>query len=127
MIEPARAVPSEAPRFVIVFCSPPTCGAFSSGTAETVTAPSCEASVPMPRPISSIGTRTTSGPDVGEIPARSTSPPARSANSPTRTTSLGEACGKRRGTPSAEMSSVIESGRIRTPVAIALKPSATER
>ena len=31
--EPASAVPSEAPRFVIVFCMPPTSGLSSSGTA----------------------------------------------------------------------------------------------
>ena len=60
-IEPARAVPSEAPRFVIVFWTPPTSGLSSSGTAETVTAPSCEASAPIPSPISSIGTKTISG------------------------------------------------------------------
>ena len=38
--EPAIAVPSEAPRFVIVFWTPPTSGLSSSGTADTVTAPS---------------------------------------------------------------------------------------
>src|SRR5262249_16999104 len=38
--EPASAVPIDAPRFVIVFCTPPTSGLRSSGTAETVTAPS---------------------------------------------------------------------------------------
>ena len=62
MIEPASAVPSEAPRLVIVFCTPPTSGLSSSGTAETVTAPSCEASAPIPSPIRSIGTKTISGP-----------------------------------------------------------------
>jgi hypothetical protein len=29
-IEPARAVPIDAPRFVIVFCTTPTSGAWSS-------------------------------------------------------------------------------------------------
>ena len=69
MIEPASAVPSEAPRFVIVFWTPPTSGLSSSGTADTVTAPSCEASAPMPSPISSIGTNTISAPAVGVEPA----------------------------------------------------------
>ncbi len=56
--EPARAVPSAAPRLVAVFCSPPTAGLSASGTADTVTAPSCEASAPMPNPASSSGTVT---------------------------------------------------------------------
>ena len=53
--EPASAVPSEAPNCVAVFWRPPTSGLCSSGTAETVTLPSCEARPPMPRPISSSG------------------------------------------------------------------------
>ena len=52
---PASAVPIEAPRLVNVFWRPPTSPLCSSGTAETVTAPSCEASAPMPSPASSIG------------------------------------------------------------------------
>ena len=40
---PAQAVPIDAPRFVSVFCRPPTSPLCSSGTDETVTAPSCEA------------------------------------------------------------------------------------
>ena len=56
--EPASAVPSDAPSWVAVFCSPPTSELFSSGTAETVTAPSCDASAPMPRPMMSSGTNT---------------------------------------------------------------------
>ena len=42
-IAPASAVPIDAPNCVAVFWSPPTSGLCSSGTAETVTAPSCEA------------------------------------------------------------------------------------
>ena len=34
--------PSDAPRLVAVFCRPPTSPLCSSGTEETVTAPSCE-------------------------------------------------------------------------------------
>ena len=41
---------------------PPTCPVCSSGTAETVTAPSCDASAPIPSPASSIGTVTISAP-----------------------------------------------------------------
>ena len=44
--DPMRAVPSEAPRFKAVFCSPPTSELSLSGTDDTVTAPSCEASAP---------------------------------------------------------------------------------
>ena len=58
---PASAVPIEAPRFVSVFCRPPTSPLCSSGTADTVTAPSCDASAPMPSPARSIGTVTISG------------------------------------------------------------------
>ncbi len=88
--EPASAVPSEAPRFVIVFWRPPTSGLSSSGTAETVTAPSCDASAPIPSPTSSIGTKTTSGPTPGSSPPRSTTVPARSESKPRRTTRRGE-------------------------------------
>ncbi len=48
--EPARAVPSEAPRFVEVFCKPPTSPLTSSGTEETVTAPSWDADTFQKRP-----------------------------------------------------------------------------
>src|ERR687897_477787 len=125
--EPASAVPSDAPRFVMVFWTPPTTGLSSSGTAETVTAPSCEASAPMPRPTSSIGTNTTSGPASASSAPRRTMVPASSDSSPTRTTSRGERCGRKRGIPIAAASSVTESGRSRMPVSIADKPSATER
>ncbi len=45
-----------------MFWRPPTSLLCSSGTDDTVTAPSCEASAPMPRPASSIGQVTISGP-----------------------------------------------------------------
>ena len=41
--DPASAVPSDAPRLVAVFWSPPTSGLSSSGTADTLTLPSWEA------------------------------------------------------------------------------------
>ena len=44
--EPASAVPRDAPRLVAVFCRPPTSPLSSSGTDETVTAPSWDASAP---------------------------------------------------------------------------------
>ena len=59
---PARAVPIEAPSWVPVFCSPPTSPLFSSGTADTVTLPSCEAIAPSPEPASSSGQVMISGP-----------------------------------------------------------------
>ena len=55
---PASAVPIDAPRLVKVFWMPPTSPLCSSGTADTVTAPSWEASAPMPRPARSSGTVT---------------------------------------------------------------------
>ena len=127
MIEPASAVPIDAPRFVIVFCTPPTSGLSSSGTAETVTAPSCDASAPMPSPISSMGTKTTSGPASGSRPPRRTTVPSKSASSPLRTTSRGETFGRKRGMPIAAISSVIDSGSSRAPVASADRPRQTER
>ena len=54
-IAPTSAVPSEIPRFENVFWRPPTSPLCSSGSADTVTAPSCDASAPMPRPARSIG------------------------------------------------------------------------
>ena len=50
-IAPASAVPIDAPSWVPVFCTPPTSPLCSSGTAETVTLPSCEAIAPSPEPI----------------------------------------------------------------------------
>ena len=46
---------------------------------------------------------------------------------PTRTTRRGEAWGQSFGTPSAATSRATERGMIRTPVAIAESPRATER
>ena len=40
MVEPASAVPMDEPSWDEVFCRPPTSEAFSSGTADTVAAPS---------------------------------------------------------------------------------------
>ncbi len=127
MTEPASAVPIDAPRFVIVFWTPPTSGLSSSGTAETVTLPSCEASAPIPSPTSSIGTKTTSGPASSSSNASRTMVPARSEKRPRRTTRRGETFGNRRGIPIAAISSVIESGSRRAPVASAERPRQTDR
>ena len=86
---PASAVPIDAPRFVKVFCSPPTSPLCSSGTDETVTLPSCDASAPMPRPASSIGQVTISGPAPASSAATSTTRPAKSMRNPKRTTRAG--------------------------------------
>ena len=59
---PASAVPIDAPSWVPVFCRPPTSPLFSSGTDETVTAPSWEAIIPSPDPASSNGQVMISGP-----------------------------------------------------------------
>ena len=124
---PARAVPIEAPRLVTVFCRPPTSPLCSSGTDETVTAPSCDASAPTPRPASSIGQVTISGPAPASSAATITTMPANSATKPSCTTRRGEACGNTLGMPAAASSSVIDSGSSRTPVAIADSPRATDR
>ena len=101
MIEPASAVPSDAPRFVIVFWTPPTSGLSSSGTAETVTAPSCEASAPMPSPTSSIGTRTISGPRPASSAAEQHDRAREQREQPGATINRGETFGSRRGIPIA--------------------------
>ena len=79
---PASAVPIDAPRFVTVFCRPPTSPACSSGTEDTVTLPSCEASAPIPRPASSIGQVTISGPAPASSAATMTTMPANIASIP---------------------------------------------
>ena len=125
--DPARAVPSEAPRLVAVFCSPPTCSLSLSGTADTVTAPSWEASAPIPKPASSSGTVTISAPASTSMLVSRATIPANIASSPIWTTRRGDACGKNFGMPAAARSSVIDSGMIRRPVSIADRPRATER
>jgi hypothetical protein len=125
--DPASAVPSDAPRFVMVFCSPPTSPVTSSGTDETVTAPSCEASAPTPRPASSIGTVTISAPTpTSRARTRDTIPASRAAR-PQDTTFLGEASGQYLGIATAATSKVIERGSSRIPVSRALRPRATDR
>ena len=126
-IEPASAVPSEAPSWVAVFCRPPTSELCSVGTADTVTLPSCDASAPMPSPMMTIGTNTIeeSAP-TSRLPISTTSP-ATSASRPTRTTRRGLACGRNLGTPTAATSSASESGTSRMPVSMGESPSTTER
>ena len=92
--DPASAVPSDAPRFVSVFCRPPTSPVFSSDTADTVTAPSCDASAPMPSPASSIGQVTISGPAPASSPAIRTTMPRSSETRPNCTTRRGDAFGR---------------------------------
>src|SRR6516165_8882302 len=75
---PARAVPMDAPRLVAVFCKPPTSPLCSSGRADTVTLPSCEASAPTPRPASNIGQVTISGPAPASSAATMMTIPAKS-------------------------------------------------
>ena len=125
--DPASAVPIEAPRLVAVFWRPPTAGLWSSGTAETVTLPSCEARAPIPNPASSRGTVTISAPAFTSMFMNRETIPANIAKSPARTTRRGEMSGKNRGMPAAAISSVIESGMILMPVSIAERPSATDR
>ena len=124
---PASAVPIDAPRLVNVFCRPPTSPLCSSGTDDTVTLPSCDANAPTPRPASSIGQVTISGPAPASSAAIMTTMPANRARNPSRTTRRGEAFGNTFGMPAAARSSVIDSGSSRTPVAMADRPSATER
>ena len=126
-IAPVSAVPTEIPRLVIVFWSPPTSSLCSSETEETVMLPSCEARHPTPRPASSMGQVTISGPAPASRAATMTTRPANSATKPIWTTRRGEARGRNFGMPAAASKSVIESGNSRTPVSIADSPNATER
>ena len=93
-IEPASAVPSDAPNWVAVFCRPPTSGLSLSGTADTVTAPSCEARPPSPSPINSSGPVTTSAVASTSIAANRTMMP--------RTTTAIEMLTTRRGDTAGE-------------------------
>ena len=126
---PASAVPIEAPRLVPVFCRPPTSPLCSSGTDDTVTAPSCEASAPDAEP----GQQHRPGDDLGPgaLPRgpRSATHDAgeEQQRCPTCTTRRGDASGHSLGIPAAARSRVIDSGSRRTPVATADSPSATER
>ncbi len=124
---PASAVPIEMPRFDAVFWSPPTSPLSSSGSAETVTAPSCDESAPMPRPARIIGQVTTSAPAPASSAATNTTIPRNSPTNPSCETSRGEARGNSLGIPTAAITSVMDSGRIRTPVWMALSPSAIDR
>jgi hypothetical protein len=124
---PASAVPSDAPRLVIVFCTPPTSPLCSSGTDDTVTLPSCEASVPTARPASSSGPVTISAPaPASSAPTRITRP-TNNRPKPICTTRRGDARGNRRGMPTAASSSVTDSGSSRTPVWMADSPNETDR
>src|SRR6266567_6595067 len=125
--EPTRAVPSEAPRFKAVFCIPPTSELSLSGTADTVTAPSCDASAPMPRPMSKSGTVTTEAVASASRRAISRTVAARSRRRPIRTTLRGDAFGQSLGTPIADTSSASDSGMSRIPVSIADNSSTIER
>ena len=124
---PASAVPIEIPRLEKVFCRPPTSPLSSSGTDDTVTAPSCEASAPMPKPASSIGQVTISGPAPASSAATNTTNPRKSMRNPSCAIRRGEACGNTLGMPTAAITSVIDSGRIRSPVSMAESPSAIDR
>jgi hypothetical protein len=81
----------------------------------------------MPNPASSIGHVTISGPAPMSSRATMTAIPANRARKPIRTTSRGDTFGNSRGTPTAASSSVTDSGRSRTPVAMADRPRATDR
>ena len=124
---PARAVPIDEPSWVPVFCSPPTSPLCSSGTADTVTAPSCEAIAPSPAPASSSGQVTISGAALMSSRATRSTRPANSEMNPMRTTRRGDASGSSLGMPAAKRRSESESGSSRTPVSIADRPSATDR
>ena len=67
------------------------------------------------------------GPELAASAASRTTVPARSAKRPARTMSLGETCESTRGTPSAAINSVSESGSRRTPISSAESPRHTER
>ena len=110
-----------------MFWSPPTSPLCSSGTLDTVTAPSCEARAPIPSPARSIGQVVISAPAPASSAAANTTIPRNNARKPSRTMRRGEACGNNFGIPTAASKSVIESGSRRIPVSIADNPSATDK
>ena len=124
---PDSAVPMDAPRLVTVFCTPPTSPLWESGTAETVTLPSCEASVPIPSPARRSGPVTMSAPGSGVQRRQQHDDAEEQRPKPTRTIRRGDVRGKSLGTPTALASSVTESGSKRTPVATAESPRATDK
>ena len=83
----------EIPRFEKAFFRPPTSPLCSSGRAETVTAPSGDASIPIPRPAGSIGQVTISGPAPASSAATKTTRPRNRERKPSRQTVRGDAFG----------------------------------
>ena len=121
------AVPSDAPRLVAVFWMPPTSGARSSGRDETVTAPSCEASAPIPAPISSSGTVTIAAVAPGLSAGDEDRGPGHDQEQADARDAPGAALGRTLGIPTAITSSEIDSGTSRIPVSIADSSSTTDR
>ena len=125
---PASAVPIDAPRFVKVFCSPPTSPLRSSGTDRD----GDRAELRRQRAHAEAGEQQWPGDDLRAGADVEQRRPARRGRgrvrgSRTATTRRGDAFGNTFGNPTAASSSVIDSGSRRTPVAIADRPSATDR
>ncbi len=127
MIDPASAVPMEEPRLVTAFWTPPTSADCACGTADTVIAPSWEASAPIPSPISSRGTVTTSAPASASSAAMRVTAPTSRDRVPSRTTRRGDTSGRNFGIRTAAASRVTDRGSSRAPVARADSPRATDR
>ena len=125
-IDPATAVPRDAPRLVMVFCTPPTTSVSSSGTAETVTAPSWPGGE---RADAEPGEQQRDGDDLRARPssaAMSDTMPSSIAARPQRTTSRGAAVGKNRGIR-RRSAGTPTTGSSRTPVWRRDSPSAMDR
>ena len=97
--EPARAVPSDAPNWLAVFWRPPTSGLSSSGTADTVTAPSWEARPPKPSPISNSGPVTIAAVASTSIAVKSHTMPTTTTMSERLTTRQGRRSGRASAPP----------------------------
>ena len=111
-----------------MFWRPPTSPLCSSDTAETVTAPSCDASAPMPRPARSIGQVMISGPAPASSAATNTTRPRNRREEP----ELGDPPRRRlrehlRDPDRGDHQGDRQRAGCRTPVSIAESPSAIER
>ena len=125
--EPISAVPSDAPRFCAVPCSPPASFVSSGGAEDMITLPSCDISSPAPIPKNTSDTANAVPFSFTSIVPTSTSAAIAIAPRPTWTTVRGPRFAATFGPASAAASIEIDIGNSRLPVSNASKPSTTWR
>ena len=124
--EPMSAVPSEAPRFCAVPCSPPASLVCSGSTEDMITLPSWDSISPAPAPNSaSASAKSVSSSSTSIVP--SSSEAHREREEARLATRLGERPAASRGPASAAMNSVTDIGNSLLPVSKASRPSTTCR